>query len=50
MKEDEMAGHVARMEEVRNTFNILVGESEGKNHLEDLSVDGNILLEWFLGK
>jgi hypothetical protein len=25
--------------------NIMVGKLEGKNHLEDLRVDGNIILE-----
>jgi hypothetical protein len=25
-------------------YNILVGKSESKNHLEDLSVDGRIIL------
>jgi hypothetical protein len=27
-------GHVARIQEVRNTYNILVGKSEGKCHFE----------------
>jgi hypothetical protein len=29
---------------------ILVGKPEGKNHSEDLGVDGKTLLEWILGK
>jgi hypothetical protein len=29
-----VAGHVARMEEMRNAYNILVGEPEGKIELE----------------
>jgi hypothetical protein len=33
------------MGEMRNAYNILDGKPEGKNHLEDLSVDGNIILE-----
>jgi hypothetical protein len=37
-------GHVARMGEMRNAFKILVGKPEGKNHLEDLGVDGRIVL------
>jgi hypothetical protein len=32
------AGHVARMEKTRNAYRILVGKSEGRDHLEDLDV------------
>jgi hypothetical protein len=39
------AGHIARMEDIRNAYNILVGKSEGKNHSEDLGIDGKIILE-----
>jgi hypothetical protein len=35
---------------MRNAGNILVGKPEGKKHTEDLGVDGNIILEWILGK
>jgi hypothetical protein len=28
---------------MKNAYNILVGKHEGKNHLEDLDVDGRIL-------
>jgi hypothetical protein len=35
---------------MRNAYNILVGKPEGKNHSEDLGVDGKIILEWILGK
>jgi hypothetical protein len=35
---------------MKNTFNVLVGKPEGKNHSEDLGVDGRIILEWILGK
>jgi hypothetical protein len=34
------------MGKIGNTYNILVGRHEGKNHSEDLSVDGRITLEW----
>jgi hypothetical protein len=35
------AGHAARMGEMRNAYDILVGKSEGKrDHLEDLGIDG----------
>jgi hypothetical protein len=33
---------VARMGEMRNAYSILVGKSEGRDHLEDLGVDGEI--------
>jgi hypothetical protein len=42
-------GHVARMGEMRNVYKILVGKTEGKEHLEDLRVDGRIILDWVLG-
>jgi len=41
--------NVARMMEM-NGYNILVGKPEGKNHSEDIGVDGTILLKWILGK
>jgi hypothetical protein len=44
------AGHVARMGEMRNAYKILIGKPEGKNHSEELGVDGKIILEWFLRK
>jgi hypothetical protein len=34
------AGHMARMGEERNVYKVLIGKPEGKNHLEDQSVDG----------
>jgi len=37
------AAYVARMGEMRNVFNILVGKPDGKSHLEDLGVDSKIL-------
>jgi hypothetical protein len=40
-------GQVARMEEMINAYEMLVGKPEGKN-LEDLSVDGKIILKWIL--
>jgi hypothetical protein len=38
------AGHVARMEEMKNAYKVLVEKSE------DMCVDGRIILEWDLGK
>jgi hypothetical protein len=43
------ADHVARTGELR-CIKILVGIPEGKRPLEDLSVDGKVMLEFILGK
>jgi hypothetical protein len=42
------AEDVARMGYVINMHNILVGKSEGKNHLEDLGTEGKMISEWIL--
>jgi hypothetical protein len=39
-------GHVARMLEMRNVYNILFGKFEWK----DQGIDGKITLEYVLGK
>jgi len=36
----EIAGHVACMRRMRNSYKILAWEPEGRCHLEDLGVDG----------
>jgi hypothetical protein len=36
------------MGEVRNAYKILVGKFEGKKHLEDVNVNGRIILKWNL--
>jgi hypothetical protein len=38
------------MGEMRNAYSILVGKPEDKRPLEDLTVNGRIILEWILGK
>jgi hypothetical protein len=38
------AGQIARMGEIRNAYKILDGKPEGKDNLEDLDVDGKIIL------
>jgi hypothetical protein len=43
------AGHVARMGEMRNVYNILSENIRGREHLKDLDVD-RIILEWIFGK
>jgi hypothetical protein len=40
--------HVACVEEIRNTYRILVRKPEGKKHLEDLRTDGRIILKLIL--
>jgi hypothetical protein len=42
------AGYVARMGEERNVYKVLMGNPEGKNHLEDQGVDGRMGSEWIL--
>jgi len=40
------AGHVARMEERRGEYMVLVGKSGERDHLEDPSINGRIRLQW----
>jgi len=44
------AGHVARMEERRGVYRILVGRPVGKRPLGDLGIGGRITLRWILGR
>jgi hypothetical protein len=36
--------------EVRNRYGMLVGKLGGRDHLEDLGIDGKIMLTWMLKK
>jgi hypothetical protein len=44
------ARYVARMGEMRNEYSISVRKSEKKDQLEDLDLDGWLILEWTLRK
>jgi len=44
------AGNVARMGEMRNTYFILFGKSEGKRLFGELDIDDRIILEYVLRK
>jgi hypothetical protein len=35
---------------MRNAYNIWLEGLKGRDHSEDLGVDGRIILEWILGK
>jgi hypothetical protein len=43
-------GHVVRMGEIRNAYRLFGTKSEGKNQVEELYVDGRIILDWILEK
>jgi hypothetical protein len=45
-----MGGACSPHGEKRNTFKILIGKSKGRDHSEDLGVDGMIILNWILGE
>jgi hypothetical protein len=50
-KEYEMGERVARMGETRNPYSILVENLKGRDHhLEDLGIDGNVILECIGGE
>jgi hypothetical protein len=46
-----LTGHVARMGEITNIYiTFWMGNMKGRDHLEDLRVNGRIILECILGK
>jgi hypothetical protein len=44
------AGHVADMGEVRNAYKVWSENLKGKEHSQDLGVDGRIILDWITEK
>jgi hypothetical protein len=34
------------MEDMRNAYSVLVGNLKGRDHSEDVGVDGRMILEW----
>jgi hypothetical protein len=45
-----MAGHVARMREMKKRARFWSENLKGRDHSKDLSVDEKIILEWILWK
>jgi len=39
------AGHAARMDKRKSAYTVLVEKPGGKNHFEDLDINGRIILE-----
>jgi hypothetical protein len=38
------------MGDMRNAYNIVVENLKRRDHLEDLGIDGKIILQWISGK
>jgi hypothetical protein len=43
-------GHVARTREMKKAYTILIENLNGRDHLEELTLDGWIILEWISGR
>jgi hypothetical protein len=42
------AGHIARILEMKEAAKFLYGSFKGRDHSEDLDVDGEMILRWIL--
>jgi hypothetical protein len=45
-----LTGYIERMGEMRNSYTILVGNLSERDHSEDKSVDGKLILQYILRK
>jgi hypothetical protein len=45
-----MGGKCSTLGDIREMYTALFGKSEGNNSLEDLGVDGMIILNWILNE
>jgi len=43
-------GYLACIGGMRNAYNFWPGNLKRRQHVEDLGIDGRIILEWILGK
>jgi hypothetical protein len=50
IKKYEVGGYVARFRDRRAAYRVLVGDPRERAHLEDLGVDGRIILKRFFEK
>lgn len=42
--------HVVRAEDMRTAYKILIGKIRGRDHSEDLVLNGKTILKWTLGE
>jgi hypothetical protein len=45
-----LVGCVPCMKEIRNAYNILVMNLQGRDHLRNIGVNGRIMLKWIIKK
>jgi hypothetical protein len=50
LRRKRWVGHVARIEERRVAYGVLVGKPEGRDYLTHACVDGRMILKWHLKK
>jgi hypothetical protein len=43
-----LAGHIARMGAMRNTYKVFIGNLKGRDHSEDRGIDVRKILKWIL--